>query len=96
MLERRTLIHRFQGQPALGCVPWMSAGMAPPWLAVVRTAPSASYRIKGKGKDHVLQGHQGEVHDVAVSPNNGLLASAGADCTVRFWKLNSGRHITSF
>jgi WD40 repeat protein len=25
-----------------------------------------------------------------------MLASAGSDCTVRFWKLNSGRQITAF
>ncbi len=30
-------------------------------------------------------GHKGAIHEIAISPNGGLLASASNDETVRIW-----------
>jgi len=39
---------------------------------------------------HSLRGHLGEITDLAVSPNNVLLASSDTNHTVRVWALATG------
>lgn len=40
---------------------------------------------------HVLSGHKGEVKDLQFSPDQNTLISGGADGTIRFWNLTTGR-----
>jgi len=39
-----------------------------------------------------LTGHDGPVHNVAVSPDDSLIASSGQDGTVMLWDSESGAH----
>jgi len=44
---------------------------------------------------HVLTGHTGAVHAIAISPNGPILASTSWDNTARLWNLESGLPIGS-
>src|SRR5687768_15284050 len=41
---------------------------------------------------HTLSGHKGQVLRLSVGPNN-LLASGGADKTVRLWEVGTGKEV---
>jgi WD40 repeat protein len=38
-----------------------------------------------------LEGHTGNVFSVAFSPNGGMLASGGGDCTIKLWEVATGK-----
>ena len=59
---------------------WLYAGADGGWLAMIDTA---SCQVRAK-----WQGHQGDVHTVAIVPN-GILASGGPDRLVRLWDVKS-------
>jgi guanine nucleotide-binding protein subunit beta-2-like 1 protein len=42
-----------------------------------------------------LQGHQGYVNTVTVSPDGSLCASGGKDGVAMLWDLNEGKHLSS-
>jgi WD40 repeat protein len=44
----------------------------------------------------VLTGHDGAVRSVALSANGKWALSAGADATVRLWKLSEGKDVGVF
>jgi WD40 repeat protein len=41
--------------------------------------------LKANARANKFQGHTGPVYDVAINPNNTLIASASRDTTVRVW-----------
>jgi WD40 repeat protein len=63
-----------------------------PWLKkntehlVIQSLQTLLYRIKEYNR---LQGHQGSVTTVAISPNHQIIVTAGEDGGVRLWKPNS-------
>lgn len=42
--------------------------------------------LKANARANKFQGHTGPVYDVAINPNNTLIASASRDTTVRVWQ----------
>jgi WD40 repeat protein len=44
----------------------------------------------------LLQGHQDAVYGVAYSPDGTMLATAGADTTVKLWDLGTGAELATF
>jgi WD40 repeat protein/serine/threonine protein kinase len=61
-------------------------------LAAVSDAPEAAVRLweLESGRETTWRGHTGHVTGMAVSPTAPLLATCGADGTVRFWALGVG------
>jgi centriolar protein POC1 len=43
------------------------------------------WNFKPQMRPYKFIGHKGAVHDIAISPNGGLIASASNDQTVRLW-----------
>jgi COMPASS component SWD3 len=42
-----------------------------------------------------LVGHSAPINAIAISPNNQILVSAGNDCSLRFWHLDTGENFTT-
>jgi WD40 repeat protein len=41
----------------------------------------------------VVEGHRGQVNDVAVTPDGSVFVSASEDCTLRVWDAATGKHL---
>ncbi|HEU5086594.1 MAG TPA: serine/threonine-protein kinase [Roseiflexaceae bacterium] len=65
-------------------------GLAPVQPVAIQTAPESA-ETSTITLDRTLRGHDGFVWSVAWSPNGQLLASAGADQTVRVWEAANGQ-----
>lgn len=48
-----------------------------------------------KQESMTLRGHTGDVYQVAFSPDEGRLASASQDCTVRVWDTKNGKSLAT-
>ncbi len=87
--------------PLLGesvALPVTSAGIAPHSVAnqLLVAGADGKLRVVPLSLQQVLLGHAGAVSALAVSPDDKLLYSAGADKTVRQWELEAGMPKHSF